>query len=437
MTPKLWPKAGRIAALVLVLVVGSMAAACGGSSKKSSTTASTQPTVVVKWLTHNPAESSAAEKAADQLVDKFNAAHPNIKVERESISRDELNAVIKTRLQSNDAPDIFQYGTGPAFSGALANAGLLRPIDDLYKRFGWNIYPWAKAQVVYGGHTIGLPDQIETLGVYYNKDMFAKFGLQPPTTIEQLTADCAKIKAAGKICLDFANKDQWPGASMFSMAVAQTLGRKGLDDILRGSGSWDTPQVTEAIRTIFTDFEKQGFYPPSLNGIAYDDASSLFYAGKAAMLPTGSWLTAEVVQSAKFDVGFIPFPSFGNGTPALASGIGDGWYISAKSKHPEAAAEFLKFWFSQPTGQTQLQAFNTVPAFPVDANGLNLPPLFAGIVDQIKNGAGTAGYNLDTITPDAFNQEMYKGFQEVLNGKRSAEQEAAALEQAWQKSKNG
>jgi raffinose/stachyose/melibiose transport system substrate-binding protein len=393
--------------------------------------------VVIKWLTHNPAESAAAEKTAQQLVEKFNATHPNIRVERESISRDELNTVIKTRLQSDAAPDIFQWGTGPAFSGVLQHAGLLRSLDPYYAKYKWNIYPWARKQLIYGGKTFGIPDQIETLGIYYNKDMFASLGLTPPKTTTQLAAACQKIKAAGKICLDFANKDQWPGASMFSMLSVQVLGRQNLDKILHGNGSWNTPGIVKGLNTVFVDFNKQGFYPPSLNGIAYDDANALFYAGKAAMLPTGTWLTAEILPSVKFKVGFIPFPSTSSRPPALASGIGDGWYISSKSKHPDEAAEFLNFWFSQSTGRTQLRVFNTVPAFPVNTSGMTLPPLFKQIVGLIKSGQATAGYNLDTLTPDKFNQEMYTGLQEVLGGSRSPQQEASALQRVWLKAKSG
>ncbi len=419
-----------VAVLGLVVALGSVAAGYARGSSEASP-------VVIKWLTHNPADSAAAEKAAQQLVEKFNATHPNIRVERESISRDELNAVLKTRLQSDDAPDIFQWGTGPAFAGVLQHAGLLRPLDTWYKKYHWNFYPWARNQIVYGGKTYGIPDQIETLGVYYNKDLFKSLGLAVPRTLTQLAAACEKIKAAGKICLDFANKDQWPGASMFSMLATQALGRQNLDRILHGNGSWNTPGVVNGIQKVFVDFNKQGYYPPSLNGIAYDDANALFYAGKAAMLPTGTWLTAEIVPSAKFKVGFFPFPSTGSRAPALASGIGDGWYISSRSKHPNEAAEFLNYWFSQKTGRVQLRTFNTVPAFPVNTAGLKLPPLFAQIVGLIKSGQAQAGYNLDVLTPDVFNQEMYKGLQEVLNGSRSPQQEAAALQRAWLKGKSG
>jgi raffinose/stachyose/melibiose transport system substrate-binding protein len=426
---------GTAAALALVValvsVVAGYARGVGSSAKHPASV------VVIHWLTHNPADSAAAEKTAQQLVAKFNATHPNIKVERESISRDELNAVIKTRLQSNDAPDIFQWGTGPAFAGVLQHAGLLKDLDPYYKKYGWKIYPWARQQVEYGGKTFGIPDQIETLGIYYNKDMFKSLGLTPPKTLAQLAATCEKVKAAGKICLDFADKDQWPGASMFSMLSAQVYGRQNLDKILFGKGSWNTPGIVKGMNTLFVDFNKQGYYPPSVNGIAYDDANALFYAGKAAMLPTGTWLTAEILPSVKFNVGFIPFPSTTGRAPVLASGIGDGWYISSKSQHPDEAATFLNFWFSQSTGRTQLRVFNTVPAFPVNTSGLALPPLFKQIVSLIKGGQATAGYNLDTLTPDAFNQEMYKGMQEVLDGSSSPQQEAAALQRTWLKAKSG
>lgn len=431
--------------VALMLAAAALLAACGGSggsettggSEGGETTASSDSPVTIKWLTHNPAETAASESAAEELVAKFNETHPDIEVERESISRDELNTVLKTRLQSDDAPDVFQYGTGPTYAGALAQAGLIYPLDAAYKKYHWSFYPWARKRMQFDGkQTMGIPDQIEALGVYYNKDLFKELGLSVPTTFQEMEATCDKIKEAGKIPMAFGNKDQWPGASMFSMAATATVGRKGVDDILYGNGSWNTPAIVEGIQAVFPEFTEHGCYPESPNGIAYDDANPLFYSEKAAMLPTGSWLTAEVLDAASFEVGFFPFPSNGKMPVALSTGLGDGWYVSAKSKHKEEALEFLNYWFSDEVAKTQLEVFNTIPAFPVNMAGVELSPLFADIVEQINASGDNAGYNLDVITPDKFNQEMYAGFQEVLDGSKSPEQQADALEQSWQDSQS-
>ncbi len=82
----------------------------------------------------------------DAVVADFNAAHPDIKVTRESYESNALRDVIKPALTSGSGPDIFYYDLGPGFAGVLAKAGLLLPLDDAYAEKGWDqrIYPWTR-----------------------------------------------------------------------------------------------------------------------------------------------------------------------------------------------------------------------------------------------------------------------------------------------------
>ena len=47
-------------------------------------------------------------------------------------STDDMRAIIQTALNSDTGPDFVYYDTVPGFAGVLADAGLLRPLDDLY-----------------------------------------------------------------------------------------------------------------------------------------------------------------------------------------------------------------------------------------------------------------------------------------------------------------
>ena len=58
------------------------------------------------------------------------------------------------------------------------------------------------------------------------------------------------------------------------------------------------------------------------------------------MIPTGSWLVAELEDNADFEVGYIPFPSE-TGVGLWSVGLGSGPYISANTKNPDAALAFV------------------------------------------------------------------------------------------------
>jgi raffinose/stachyose/melibiose transport system substrate-binding protein len=392
--------------------------------------------VTITFLTGQQ-ESTRLEAQARAEIERFNKEHDNIEVKREAMDNDQLRSVLKTRLNSNSGPDVFSYDTGPGFGGVLAKAGLLEPLDSAYDKYDWKIYDWARQRATYSGKTYGLPDQVEEVGIFYNKDIFAKLGVEPPTTVEEFEHIADLAKQRGLIPLAFADKDQWPAGHQFSMMVSNLLGRKGLDEILYGDGSWDTPKVVKGIDLYFRQFADKGYFPKGVNGIGYDDGNALFYQGKAAMVPTGTWLVADIAQKASFDPGFFPFPSIDGSPVAPPAGVGGGLFVSSRSKHKAQALEFLNWFASEENGKRRIETFNSIPAFPVDTSGLKVTPLFKQVLGDLSKAEDSSafGYNIDVLTPSNFNDVMSSGFQDVLNGKRTAQEQADKLQAAWAKAK--
>src|SRR5918993_4247225 len=258
---------------------------------------------VVRFFT-GTRETAALEGAVTELhVDRFEEQHPNIDLQREALQPDEVRKEIQSRLRSKEPPDVFAYDTGPGFGGVLAEAGLLRPLENAYTKHGWDIYDWAKQQATYDGTVYGVPDQVEEIIVFYNKDLMPEV----PRTVEELRRVAEEHKLRGTIPLAFGNREQWPAGHLFSIGASNLLSRQGLDDILYGNGRWDVPEVVKAIDLFFRDFVESGYYPRNVNAVTYDEANTLFYSGEAAMLPTGTWLVSEIVQAVQdFEVGFFP-----------------------------------------------------------------------------------------------------------------------------------
>jgi raffinose/stachyose/melibiose transport system substrate-binding protein len=137
---------------------------------------------VVRFLT-GTRETAALERAATELqVDRFEEQHPNIELQRETLQPDEVRREIKSRLRSKTPPDVFAYDTGPGFGGVLADAGLLRSLENAYTKHGWDIYDWAKQQATYDGTVYGVPDQVEEIIVFYNKNLIPEV----PRTVEEV-----------------------------------------------------------------------------------------------------------------------------------------------------------------------------------------------------------------------------------------------------------
>jgi hypothetical protein len=80
---------------------------------------------------------------------------------------------------------------------------------------------------------------------------------------------------------------------------------------------------------------------------------------------------------------------------------------------------------------------NTIPAHPVDTEGLDVPELFKQVLDDLSEcpQAEVFGYNIDFLAPRNFNEVMYTGFIKVIDGMRSPAEQAGALQRAWAEAK--
>jgi raffinose/stachyose/melibiose transport system substrate-binding protein len=411
----------RLAGAVLLGTAG-----CGGSRSE-----------VVRFLDETT-ETTALERVVQDIVQGFEEQNPNIDVQREAMRTEDIRAVIKTRLRTKQPPDVFSYDTGPGFGGVLADAGLLRPLEKAYKENGWDIYDWAKQGVTYNGTIYGVPDRLDEIVVYYNRGLFGRLGVEEPKTVDDLRGISDELKGRGIIPLSFGNRERWPAGHLFSIGVSNLLGSEGLNDILYGDGRWDAPEVGAAIDLIFRGFVESGYYPKSPNALTYDGANTLFYSGEAAMLPTGTWLVSEIVQAVQdFEVGFFPFPSIDGSGISPPAGVGAGLFVAAAAKNPGGALKFIDYLQQDDTARFEIERFNTIPAHPVDLEGLDVPELFKQVLEDLSESsrAEAFGYNIDTLAPQNFNQAMYTGFQEVMNGARSPGEQAGALQRAWAEAK--
>ena len=408
----------RLGGMGLASAVLLCAAGCGGSRGE-----------VVNYLAEIP-ETTVLERAAEEIIARFEEQHRDIDIQREAMPMEDLRTVIEARLRSAQGPDVFTYDTGPGFGGVLADAGLLYSLEDAYERNGWSIYEWAKERATYNGTVYGVPDQVEEIIVYYNKDLVP----QEPKTVEELREISVEVKRRGIIPIAFGDQEQWPAGHMFSIATSNILGREGLDDILYGDDRWDTTEVVTAIDLMFRDFVEGGYYPEGVNALTSDGANTLFYSAKAAMLPTGTWLVPEIVQAVQdFEVGFFSFPSINGSSISPPAGVGSGLFVAADANNPEGAITFIDYLQQDDTARLIIERTNTIPAYPVDVEGLDVPELFKQVLDDLSGSpqAEAFGYNIDVLAPQNFNEVMFSGFQEVINGSRSPEEQATALQEAW------
>ena len=362
----------------------------------------------------------------DAMIAAFEDANPGIDVERDVQATEDMRAVIQTALNSGTGPDVFQYDTGPGFAGVLAGAGLLRPLDDLYASGALDaVLPWTKERVTFGGHVYGIGNQLEFIAVYYNKDVFEENGIAVPTSYEGFQAACTALKDAGIVPIAFGNAAGWPAFHTFSAYANNMVPPDKLQAMIRGEESWDNPEVVAAIRAAFVDNEGGGCFNPSVNAVSYDDANALFAAGQAGMTLTGAWMI-NTFKDNPFETGFLPLPAPDGMATMPPAGLGGGYFVSAATEHPAEAEAFLKFLFDPANAALWVEGMSVIPSYSLEGAAVEMTPLLRDAAAAL--GGEAMGVNIDVLTPEAFNTAMLDGFQAVLGGERTPEEQAAAMQ---------
>jgi raffinose/stachyose/melibiose transport system substrate-binding protein len=381
--------------------------------------------------------------AADAIYQGFTEQHPNVTIVREAFSTDQGRQTINTALSSGTGPDVLFYDAGPGFAGVLVDAGLLIPLEDMAAQYGWKdrIAPAALRGATIDGQLYGLPLQVDLIGMFYNKTLIDQEGLTLPDSTDALKTFCGQAQEKGYVPLAFSDNPGWQAGHQFSMSSTNMVGPDTMGQLLyEHQGSWNTPEIVKAIQTYFLDLQQAGCFSQDVTALTNDDAAGLFYAGDALMYPTGSWQingdNGIVANMPDAEVGFMSFPAIPGGKGSFwVSGVGSAYFISAQSQHQQEAAEFLDYLFSPEAAQRWVGEAGFVVPMAVDTADLQVSPLFRSVLDtleQASSGKVQLGYNIDVLAPPGFNDVMTNGFQAMLVGDKTAEQQAADLQAAWE-----
>ncbi len=408
-----------------------LTAACtGGAPQSSGGGGDDGEGTTLRYLVEEPEDAEATQRLRDHLADF--TAESGIEVEVETLPWETMNTVLQTQLRSGEGPDVFNWGSGPSFGGALAENGLLYDLTDAYEENGWEVYDFAVERVSSDGKIWGIPGELETVGLFYNADILDEVGVEPPQSLDDLREVAAAVKESGYVPMAAADQEGWQGGHYFSMALASAIGSERMEALMTGEESWESPEVVDAL-SFWQEANEQGWLVESPTSVNYDTATAQFFSGEAAMIPTGSWLVNEINTATEAEVGYIPFPG-PEGEGIWTSGLGSGPFISASTDNPEAAVELLDFLASQEHAQWTVENLQTIPPQPVDTEGLDVTPLMAEVLADVAELAdgGDSGYNLDVMMTDDFNEAMFDGVQAILTDQATPEEVASQLQAAAQ-----
>ena len=414
--------------MVLVALAASLAA-CGGSGGGASPSASK---VLKVWWYEGP--GSAYQIAWDQAITDFKKQHPGVTVQFSLKSFNQMQQNASMILNSSDVPDVMEYNKGDATTGLLSRQGLLTDLTPEAARYGWATQLGPDLQVtsrynakgVMGsGDWYGVSDYAEYLMVYYNKTLFAKYGIQVPTTMTQLTAAMDKFVRAGVTPFANAGNDYMAMQYLYEMELRQAT-PQDVQNYERYTGpvNFHDAAWTSAVST-FQDWVRKGYIAKDSVSLTATQAGNDFETGKNPMLLSGSWWYGTFESGIKsFKWGTFLWP--GN---TLDAGSGGNLFVVPKN----AASKDLAYDFINDTLRPDVQALlANNGAVPVSASTTGVTnPLNVQLIQNFQTLANHNGlaYYPDWPTPSFYNTLLAQT-QDLMNGS-SANQVLSTLQSTY------
>jgi multiple sugar transport system substrate-binding protein len=319
--------------------------AVGCSANKTSSTTSTAASGTAASVSSSVAkvtltmwdyfEGANSQKAMSELVNGFNSSQSNITMKAVFTPRDEMDKQLSIGLVSGKLPDVVLID-GCDYASRISMGLFADVTDDFNQDFGSQVSDFYAGPLLTcksGDKYYGVPFGCNDIGLFYNNDMLKSANIStPPTTWDEMNADCAKLSntKTGVYGLAISAIKNDEGSFQFMPWLTST------------GATYDKVNTAAGIKsfTLLQNLVKNGYLSQESINWTQADAEKQFATGKAAMMINGPWNIASVQTDApklNFGIGQIP-------KDAQYASVTGGEDMGIIKGHNEAAGwQFLKF----------------------------------------------------------------------------------------------
>lgn len=326
---------------LLVLAAALLLAGCSGEPSAS---APGEPVTLV--FKHGKLFGDPQAFAA--LIRRFEERHPGIHVRTEALpaGSDEQHQfyVINLRAGSADfdvlALDVI-WVAGFARAGWLADLTHLLPPAEQKEFFQGPV-----AAVRYQDRVYAIPWFIDAGVLYYRKDLLAEHGFEPPTTWDELVRSARTVTRHEPDLHGFV----WQGRQYEGLVcnALEYLWSAGGDVVRDGRVVLASAENRRALEFMQALVHRHGVSPELVATATEEPSRHIFGSGRAVFLrnwPYAWTLFTQPGSPVEGKVGMTALPHFPGQSSAATLG---GWQlgVNRRSRHPDEAAEFVRFMTS-------------------------------------------------------------------------------------------
>ncbi|MES4886532.1 extracellular solute-binding protein [Streptomyces sp. NPDC096012] len=285
--------------------------------------------------------ANSTTKYWNALAAAYEAKNPGVHVEVSVYSWNDVDRKVKEMVDAGHAPDLAQIGAYADY----AAAGKLYPVSDLLSIRTQADFLSQLSDAGQWKHTqYGIPFAASTRVLFYNKTLFAKAGITPPTTWDELATDAEALKGKG-VKYPYALPLGPEEAQAETMQWLLSGGGSGYTDDV-GTYTIDSARNVETFTWLKDDLVGKDLTGPVAPGrLNRADAFAAFADGQVGMLDGHPTL---IQQAAKKGVrfGMVPMPGR-TGTAPASMGVTDWMMGFRQNGHAEQIGDFLDFAYDE------------------------------------------------------------------------------------------
>jgi ABC-type glycerol-3-phosphate transport system substrate-binding protein len=420
--------------VVLALAALLTAAGCGGGSSSSSSSSSApsgkpKAGAIEIWLAGLFATATPGtpyRQWIDAQTARFEKAYPgsSVKVTLLPANNDQFSAKLQAAFTAHQVPDLMLIYSGgyttPYIPSLLklndhidANSGMYSSISN------WDLSCANLACDNGKGDIYGIPIDFGSYGLFYNKALFSQAGIAaPPTTYDELLADCKIFKSKGIIPLAYGDRDGYSTDNWVTYNYVSYFDTGDVAKLNDGSMSYSDPKVVDPLKAL-VQFREQGCVNPDASTRENASANTYFTSGKAAMVQMYPFVIPDFEKALKDNLGVAPLPTSGSGAlnGKSAGNSFHNWVIPKDAKNPDLAFAYAKLASDATAGADVATMLGTPPANLGAQSNLTDPN-----VKFFATLAADPGIPLlDSVIPVNLALYYYKQLQAAFSGSTSPE----------------
>lgn len=374
--------------IALSLGVSLTLVGCSGGAPASSAGVPTDASQVTGELNVLVSSASGSDAGFKAVNDAFAQKYPEVTINFSAVPNENYNQARASRLTAGtidvglaNPKELPSYvpESNKGDDARLADAGGFVDLTD--QEFMKKFSPSVLDKITYGGRNYTVPTGLSYYtGLTYNKKIFADNGITVPTTWDEFVAVCQQLKAKGITPISIGGKDT---AGIVMLSVVQSLYptaqakqdlAKGLYEHSVALNQGTQLEVLQRVQQVYT------FGQANFAGSNYNQMTSEFLNGKAAMISDGTWNVGSLREADKVDFGYFPLPASDNAADNanLGGKVELSLAVPSNAKNKDAAMAWLAFFADN------YKLFNDKAGFAPAQEGVAGDPFYTDVAQYTK-----------------------------------------------------